>query len=65
MNDKERKKIQLEYVQRLIDELTTHDLIKIVSAQMMGDYNCWTWVELRAEIEGSFPDLLLERLGES
>lgn len=58
MNDDARKKIQLEYVRCLIDGLTTSDLIDIVETQMMGDYNCWTWEELRHEIEGSFPDLL-------
>ena len=53
-----REQLISDYVDRVLDNMSTKDLIRIVGDQMEENFSSYTDEELIAEVEEYYPELL-------
>tara|TARA_B100000085_G_scaffold164899_1_gene149919 strand:- start:1518 stop:1739 length:222 start_codon:yes stop_codon:yes gene_type:complete len=55
----DRDILQEEYIRKLVDNMSTEDLIQIVSEELQSEFNKYTFEELLGEVEeNKFDDLI-------
>ena len=55
----DRDILQEEYIRKLVDNMSTEDLIQIVSEELQSEFNKYTFDELIGEVEeNKFDDLI-------
>jgi hypothetical protein len=57
-NTFDREALVEEYIDRLLDNMSTKDLLRIVGDQMEENLTSYTDEELISEVESYYPDLL-------
>jgi hypothetical protein len=55
-----RQELLDAYIDRILDNMSTKDLLRIVGDQLEESYLCYTDQELIAEVEEYYPELLEE-----
>lgn len=58
MDQFKREQIISDYVDRIVDNMSTKDLMRIVGDQLEENFNSYTDQELISEIEENYPELL-------
>lgn len=55
----DRDILQEEYIRKLVDNMSTEDLIQIVTEELQSEFNKYTFEELLGEVEeNKFDDLI-------
>jgi hypothetical protein len=56
----DRDILQEEYIRKLVDNMSTEDLIQIVSEELQSEFNKYTFEELLGEVEENKYDDLID-----
>ena len=55
-----REELISDYVDRILDNMSTKDLLRIVGDQLEENFSSYTDEELLSEVEEYYPDLIAE-----
>jgi hypothetical protein len=59
-NTFDRDQLISDYIDRLLDNMSTKDLLRIVGDQMEENFTSYTDEELISEVQEYYPDLIVE-----